>query len=242
MDLWYYLRQLLINLRLDLTTNLTYDRLTRDILRRVLTPQSNCIDVGAHKGEMLRELLQLAPHGRHFAFEALPHYADILTRRYGQRAHVHQLALSNRSGQTDFFHVREAPAYSGMRKRHYDGKTPTFEVLEVPMATLDEVIPPDLPIHFIKIDVEGAELLVLQGAQQLLSSWRPLVLFEFGKGASDFYQQGPDSLYDYFSRLDMPIYTLCGWLAGASGLSAAQLTDMYENGSEFYFLASGSAN
>jgi hypothetical protein len=42
------------------------------ILAAALRPDSNCIDIGAHGGDVLADMLRLAPHGRHVAFEPLP--------------------------------------------------------------------------------------------------------------------------------------------------------------------------
>lgn len=43
-----------------------------------------------------------------------------------------------------------------------------IEKINVEVRRLDEVIPPSLPIRLIKIDVEGGELDVLKGANQVL--------------------------------------------------------------------------
>src|SRR5690554_7788214 len=66
------LREILINLRLDLTKNLEYDRLTRAILKKFLKNNHNCIDVGCHKGEILDLMLTYSPQGKHYAFEPIP--------------------------------------------------------------------------------------------------------------------------------------------------------------------------
>jgi len=40
-----------------------YDRETRKVMSRVLNKDSNCIDVGAYRGEIVRDMLKLAPFG-----------------------------------------------------------------------------------------------------------------------------------------------------------------------------------
>jgi len=47
------IRKILIGLRIDLTKNIYYDRLTLKILDKVVKPNSNCIDIGCHKGEIM---------------------------------------------------------------------------------------------------------------------------------------------------------------------------------------------
>ena len=59
----------------DLIKNEIYDRQACELMSRVLSADSNCVDVGCHQGQFLREFLKYAPRGRHFAFEPLPHLA-----------------------------------------------------------------------------------------------------------------------------------------------------------------------
>ena len=84
--------------------SLRYHRQTVEIMSRVLTPASSCVVVGAHRGSLLEEIVKLAPKGLHFAYEPLPDLAARLTRRF-PRVSVHQVAVSNVSGQGPFFHV-----------------------------------------------------------------------------------------------------------------------------------------
>lgn len=61
-------------LHLDLTKNLKYDRLTKEVIARSLKNNSNAIDAGCHKGEILDLILKHAPNGKHFAFEPIPDF------------------------------------------------------------------------------------------------------------------------------------------------------------------------
>jgi hypothetical protein len=44
------------------------------LMEEVLEPDSDCLDVGAHAGSVLAELVRLAPEGRHVAWEPLPEF------------------------------------------------------------------------------------------------------------------------------------------------------------------------
>jgi hypothetical protein len=44
---------------------------SRMVLRRVVTPEMNCIDVSRHVGSVLDDIVRLAPRGRHIAIEPL---------------------------------------------------------------------------------------------------------------------------------------------------------------------------
>jgi hypothetical protein len=53
----------------------------------------------------------------------------------------------------------------------------------VPARPIDELLGDEERIHAIKIDVEGAEGLVLAGARCILARWHPALFFEFSPPA-----------------------------------------------------------
>jgi FkbM family methyltransferase len=152
------IRESLTLLGIDLTKNIKYDRLTRAIIARVLSKNSNCIDVGCHKGEILDLLLKYAPSGKHYAFEPLPEMYQKLVEKYAPQSHILPYALSEREGSTTFHHVKNQPAYSGILKRKYNFKNPEVEEITVAVKTLDTLIPEEVKIDLIKIDVEGGRI------------------------------------------------------------------------------------
>jgi FkbM family methyltransferase len=168
----------------------------RRLLAFTLVPNANCIDVGASRGAILSEMLRVAPAGHHIAFEPLPHLAEDLRSTFPQVT-VHQSALFDVAGSADFTHVRGASdGLSGLRSRPPPpGELATSEVIEVQVRVLDEILDPDYVPSLIKIDVEGAELHVMQGAIQTLRQYRPIVIFEHGSGAAELYGTAPSDVY-----------------------------------------------
>jgi FkbM family methyltransferase len=181
-----------------LTPGMARDRLDNEHLRMLmaftLSPDSNCIDVGAHTGDVLREIIRLAPDGRHVAFEPLPDLYEALTREFPQ-VEVRRAALSTEAGESTFTYVRSNPGYSGFRERTYPGGE-TTEKIVVQRERLDDVLPPGYVPHLIKIDVEGAEYEVLKGGIETIIRHRPIVYFEHGQGSTDHYGVGPREVYD----------------------------------------------
>ena len=55
-------------------------------------------------------------------------------------------------------------------------------------ARLDDVIPDDFVCSFIKIDVEGAEYLVLSGARATLKRYHPTIWFEYGADSAGYFK------------------------------------------------------
>ncbi len=233
-------RKTLNALHIDLTKNLKYDRLTKKLMSERLKVDSNCIDVGCHKGEMLDLMLRFSPRGRHFAFEPIPEMYDNLKVKYNGKATVMPYALSDKEGKTTFNHVKNAPAYSGIKKRKYDIENPEIIEIEVKLARLDDVIPDDIKIDFIKIDVEGAELGVLKGGGKIISTHKPLVVFEFGLGASDYYGTKPDDIYNLLvNDYGMNISNLKDFIKGKKPLTLKEFSDTYFKAKEYYFVAHG---
>ena len=233
-----YIRRLLQFSGIDLTQNMVYDRQTRQILDRILMSDSNTVDVGCHEGEILAGMLRRAPFGKHFGFEPLPRYFQKLQHKYGSAVRLFSCALANRNGTSRFHFVKNAPAYSGIRERSYDGLAPQIERIRVELRRLDDVIPADIPIHFIKIDVEGGELDVLKGSERILRTYKPFVIFEFGLGASDYYGSTPEALFEYLSgKIGMKISLLSLFLQGGPSLTKGALKWHYRNGREYYFIA-----
>jgi hypothetical protein len=51
-------------------------------MRRAITPEMNCIDVGCHLGLVLDDIVNLAPRVRHIAIEPLPYKAAWLKQKF----------------------------------------------------------------------------------------------------------------------------------------------------------------
>lgn len=225
-------------LRLDLTKNLEYDRLTKEIMKQVIGRDSNCIDVGCHKGEILDSILKFAPEGVHYAFEPIPNLYEKLVAKYNGKATILPFALSDKAGKSSFQYVKNAPAYSGIKKRKYGVEVPEIEEITVEMKPLDEVIPENVRIDFIKIDVEGGEFAVLKGAKKTIVNHSPIVIFESGIGASEYYGTKPETLFQFMAEeLHMHIFTLKGYLKKGGHLSKEAFINVFETNSEYYFVA-----
>jgi FkbM family methyltransferase len=163
------------------------------LLMRVLEPDSDCLDVGAASGSILREMVRLAPRGRHVAWEPLPEQAARLRAEF-PAVDVRQAALSDFNGHADFQHATDEPTWSGFRAR----PTPRgsrFASLVVACERLDDALPEGVEPRLIKIDVEGAEESVLRGAIETLRAHRPVIVFEHARGGAELYGTTPGTIH-----------------------------------------------
>jgi FkbM family methyltransferase len=214
-----------------------YDQQTIEVMRRVLRPESSCIDVGAHRGKILQEIVRISPLGNHFAFEPLPHFAAILRARFPD-VRVYEAAVSDHTGTATFVHVENAPGYSGLRQRIYDRPDPVLKSIRVNVVRLDDVIPCEQSLAFIKLDIEGGEFDALRGATRTIRRCQPVVVFEAGAKSTVQYGIGPEDVYRLISeQLGYSLSTLARWLAGQSPYSHAEFCHNWHSGPDFFFIA-----
>ena len=145
-----------------------------------LRRDANCLDVGSNHGLFLRQFRRIAPDGHHIAYEPLPNLAAKLAREYPE-IDVRQRALSNEDGECTFFHVLD-PAnegFSGLSGGWVHRDEPT-ETITVTTERLDDHLPDGWLPDFVKIDVEGAERLVFEGAIRTFRLANPTIAFEHG--------------------------------------------------------------
>ena len=222
-----------------LTLNERYDRQTKAIIRKICRRDSVCIDVGCYKGEILQSMIEAAPNARHIAFEPVPDQYTFLKERFQSRAEIYPYALGNENTNTVFHHVVSNPTYSGLQQRQYKGEE-NIDEIQVQVKQLDEVISHDIPITLLKIDVEGGEHDVIQGATEILKKWHPYIIFEHGEGGSDKYGITPGDVFDLLSiQLGYKICLMGDFLKNENtpGFSIAQFEEQYWSGHNCYFIA-----
>ena len=200
------LKTIIKQIPIRFTSNQKYDAQTIRIMSIVLEKLSTFVDVGCHKGEVLSKAMKIAFQGKHFAYEPIPSIFEKLHLKYGNSCVVKNLALGNKTGKTSFNHVVSNPAYSGIKKRAYPKDEKIVEI-EIPIDTLDNQLLNEERVDLIKIDVEGGEFDVFKGAVQLLRKFHPVVVFEHGLGAADFYNANPEELYDFLEKNNYCLYT-----------------------------------
>jgi FkbM family methyltransferase len=192
------------------TIDLRDHQLMRAVLAATLRRDAHVIDIGAHRGSVLREMIDRAPSGRYLAFEPLPEYAAWLRAQFAE-VEVRQAALSDETGESSFAYVVDLPGYSGLRQRSLPAGAHDVRKITVRTERLDDVLPDGFEPDFIKIDVEGAELQVLRGARQTLRRFQPIVVFEHGIGASEYYGTTSAELHELLTEdCDLRVYDITG--------------------------------
>jgi len=196
-----------------------------------LAEDSNCIDIGAHKGAALAEMVRVAPRGKHIAYEPLPFLHKYLVDHF-PAVDVRLAAASNEEGETSFTHVKNLPTHSGLRERSYPVR-PRVEKITVRTETLDSNLPAGYVPAFIKMDVEGAERLVIEGAIETISKHKPIVVFEYGE-AADYYSTQTCHIYELLhNEAGLRIFDM----DGNGPYTLGQFEETYVRGDRWNFVA-----
>lgn len=183
----------------------------RAILASTLRSHSTYVDVGANRGQILAEAVRVAPRGRHIAFEPIPTVAADLALAFPE-VDCRQLALGARQETSTFCHFRNLEGWSGLRRSpDISDERGDPEYITVTVSTLDAEIG-ELTSHVdvIKVDVEGAELSVMEGAHMLLSEAQPALIFEHVAPAAALYGSSSENLWDLLAGLDYEIFSVTG--------------------------------
>jgi FkbM family methyltransferase len=232
------LKRLIKKIPIAFTQNQRYDAQTLQIMQRMLKPTSNTIDVGANEGDVLKHLCKFAPEGKHFAFEPIPHLYEHLLNTKNANTTVYNVALSDKRGESTFNYVITNPSYSGLKKRQYANDHEQDTQITVKTEKLDDLIPENTPITMIKIDVEGGEYQVLLGAKETILRCRPIIVFEHGLGASDYYGTTPEQVFNFLTgECYCRINLMKRWLKGEQPLTIQEFRTIFDTNSDYYFIA-----
>lgn len=175
---------------------------------RAIRPGDLVADVGSYRGTYaVVAAACTGPGGRVVAFEPTAENRSVIAANlalngFADRVVIEPAAVSDHSGTARFYAWGDATTNS---LAHTQAQATPIDVRTI---TLDDYFGDVLP-HVVKIDIEGAELLALRGAQRILASQariicelHPYAWAEFGGGAEDLRM-----LLERFGRVTTDLVT-----------------------------------
>ncbi|MCY2974574.1 MAG: FkbM family methyltransferase [Planctomycetota bacterium] len=176
-----------------------FEPLASKELMKIATSEGGLlVDVGANIGYFTCLWASANQTNRCISVEASPRNIELLESNihengYSDRCELKRVAASNQQGEVSFdqgpvaqtgwggLTILEPMALATGSPRPPNSTTRATgtaaawsgsRVIRVPCVPLSELIPTDIPIPLLKIDVEGAEALVLEGAEKLFRDKR----------------------------------------------------------------------
>lgn len=164
-----------------------FDSALIEVADSFLDESSIIWDVGANVGVFSFAAAAIATKGRIVALEPDIWLASLMRRTLAMRAHraspvtVVPAAVGSTVSIQPFLIAKRGRASNALKDA--SGRSQMGGVREecyVPTVTLDTLLNTFAPPTFVKLDVEGAELMALSGGTELLSTIRPLLYVETG--------------------------------------------------------------
>lgn len=164
-------------------------------LREYLRPEMTLADIGANIGEITLLAAKRLSRGQVLAFEPMPHVYERLCQnvalnQFGN-VKTFNMGLYQESGSLPLFVKNDKPygvTNEGVTSLFHAGDDRQEAV--VPLRKLDDVaVECGLArLDVMKIDVEGAEWMVLRGAEESIKKFRPVIIVEISE--SNFKRAG----------------------------------------------------
>ena len=145
------------------------------VFRTFLTQHSVVLDIGANFGLYTALSASIVRnHGRLYAFEGNPRIFESLQRTIAaNKLYLNpnivaaNVLVSSESGRGVLHYSANLPSGGTMSDVPLLGGKQ--HAVEVDMTTIDDFLPPDLPVDLVKIDVEGHEPMVMRGMEKTIA-------------------------------------------------------------------------
>ena len=194
-----------------------FEQLVREVYYDTIKPGDWALDVGASHGSHLFQMAPLvAPDGRVIAIEAAPANAAALKFDLANhyRAMAPHVVLVNAgaydtTGKTVFYFVPDHLGLGSLKDRP-NVQAEKVEV-EVDLKRIDDIVgQPQRRVTFIKLDIEGAELMAMRGASRTIAACKPVMVFEFDTVSSAAFGYDAEEMLGFMADMDYAIYDFFG--------------------------------
>lgn len=194
-----------------------YEPLAVKAVTKYLDVDRDVIDVGANIGLFTVLFSNLISNGKTvLAIEPTPtaikHLKNnICDNGCSENVKLYEGVASNKQGESQINFVEGMEEYSSINAiGHPSAKHSTPSSVRVDASTVDDLVAQhNLNPGFMKIDVEGAEYLVLSGATKVLSECRPVILSELSDILLSSFGASSKDVVDLLKRNNYKVVDLC---------------------------------
>lgn len=244
---WFHQRAKLRDIRLGLV-----EEPEMETLSWFVKPGDQVLDIGANFGYYTSRLSRLCGTGTVHAFEPVPTtftaLQGILKSMKLRNVEAHQVGVADTSGELVFEVPLQEAGTPSAGQAHISGRNNSLEggkalysfhrsvQVRAPVVALDD---PQWAarfsaLSFVKIDIEGAELLAIRGMRNLLRQHKPVMLIEVCPFFLEGFQIAPEELRAQIEELGYRTYR---YVPASRILEELQPGSPYEEGN--YILIHG---
>jgi FkbM family methyltransferase len=213
LHLWFNLRDRMIG---QAIAQGCYEVDVTKVVQQAVTPGMNCLDLGANLGYFTVMMGNIVgPAGSVHAFEPFPSNYELLSRNVRENhleaiAKLHRIAAYDKSADC-FLRFRSDDLndnFGSMFVAQNNSSNGNFASLPCTAHRVDDVVPIELPIHFVKIDIEGSEVCALHGMTRILERDHPVIVVELYEEALAKNGQKPEDLVTFLQSLGYDIWDI----------------------------------
>lgn len=177
-----------------------FDQTIIDIARPFVKPGTIILDIGANYGQMSIEFSRIDPSCMVYSFEAQEMVYNVLTKnvKTNKAANVKTFynAVFDKNGVELIFPVPDLKKFPNYGSYGIDLQAKTGKVVKsITIDSLDF----DMPVSFMKIDIQGSDLAALKGAVNTIKKYQMPVIFEYEE---EFQAAFNTSFQDYVEFVD----------------------------------------
>lgn len=188
----------------------TYEHDEIEMILNLLSYAKSFFDIGANIGLYSLLATKRYPQLSIQAFEPLPRTYDCLLKNIelnkASQITANNLGLSSKPGEFTFY-FEESGSVSASMQNIKD--SPLAREVKCPVLTLDSfVLANKHTVDFIKCDVEGAELLVMQGGVETLKRDNPILFLEMLRKWSAKFNYHPNAIIELLSEIGYQCFTI----------------------------------
>ncbi len=146
------------------------------IQKLVKTENGLIIDIGAHKGDKTKVFLKFFPKDDYVLFEPFDEYYQIIKNKFKNKDNikVYKKGVSNYNGSGNFYtskNIKYSESFS-LKKQKFLEISDQIEIISLDNFHFNN------NIKLIKLDTEGNEPEILEGATNVIKKYRPTILVE----------------------------------------------------------------
>lgn len=148
------------------------------VIDGVVTPGMTAVDIGAHVGYRTLQMAKaVGPTGQIIAVEAAPTNFRLLAANIARHRVENAFLIQAAAGETNGKAELSISEHNTGDNRLFNRQGESTVCVE--MVRLDDVIPEDVHVGFVKCDVQGYDQRALRGMESTLRRCRPVVVVEF---------------------------------------------------------------
>jgi FkbM family methyltransferase len=176
-----------------------------EMMLKLIDPGHNVFDIGANVGWHSFNVAKRYPDANVYAFEPIPatfDYLQLNLRLNGlSNIHPHNFGFSDREGDLLFYYQPQGAGLVNASSVNLSNNENASQVTCRVRRIDDFIGETGLRVDFIKCDVEGGELFVYRGAEQVLKAESPIVFTEMLRKWSAQFGYHPNEIIELFAGL-----------------------------------------